>query len=65
MVVLISSKEIVNPEQNQSAYYAAKRWISRLEKYVATHESYKDVVELEDVNDILYAYQIYMVRMKC
>ena len=36
-----------------------------LEKALSTHESYKDSVELENGNYILYAYQIYMVWMKC
>ena len=35
-----------------------------LERALASHESYKDVVELEGGNDTLSAYQIYMIQMK-
>ena len=53
----------LNP--NQSAYSSVQRRISIMDKALATHESYKDVVELRDGNDILSAYQIYWVRMRC
>ena len=39
--------------------------MSMLEKALDKHESYKDVVELEDGNDIMSDYHIYRVRMKC
>ena len=47
------------PEPNQSVYSAVQIQICMLVKYLATHESYKDVFDLEYVNDILSAYQKY------
>ena len=35
-----------------------------LENALATHESYKDIVDIEYGNDILSAYQIYGIQMK-
>ena len=59
------AKQLFCLEQNQSVYSAVESQIYMLEKYLAAHGYYKDVVELDDGNDIMSKYQIYRVQMKC
>ena len=59
------AKKLFCPHPNQSAYSSVQSLISMLEKSLVMHESYKDMVNIENGNDILSDYQIYRVRMKC
>ena len=55
MVVLIISKVFLSGAKPKRLFCYTNP------KYLATHESYKDAVEIEDVNYILSVYRIYMV----
>ena len=54
------AKKLVCLNPNQSAYSSVQIRIYILEKSLATHESYKDAIELEDGNDNLSTYHIYI-----